>query len=104
MTKQASIRVEGNELHLSGDLDFSNVMPLFEQSMVAFEQAVPIIKIDFKNVTSANSVALALMINWMRLAKHKAKRIQLENVSGEMLSLAKSAGLDGVLELAALYQ
>lgn len=104
MTKQANIRIDGSVLHLSGDLDFNNVMPLFNESLSVFDQAAPVIKIDFAEVTSANSVALALMINWMRLAKEKAKRIQLANVSQEILSLAKSAGLDKVFEPAALYQ
>lgn len=104
MTKQANIKIEGNVLHLSGDLDFNNVMPLFTESLSVFERSESEIKIDFAGVTSSNSVALALMINWMRLAKEKAKRIQLANVSQEILSLAKSAGLDKVLEPAALYQ
>ena len=97
MKKQASIRIEGATLHVTGDLDFSNVMPLYQQSLSLFDSDVPAIQVDFAGLASANSVALALMINWMRLANKKAKSIQLQNISQELLSLAKAAGLDKVL-------
>lgn len=97
MAKHAEIRIEGSTLHLSGDLDFSNVMSLYRQSLKLFSSGVPVIQVDFSGLASANSVALALMINWMRLAKKSSKTICLKNISQEMMSLANAAGLDKVL-------
>ena len=104
MTNKAEIKIDGNTLRLIGDLDFSNVMPLYQKSIPLFQKDNATICVDFSELASANSVVLALIINWMRLAKKHAKTIQLKNISQEIMSLAKSSGLDKVLEPVALYQ
>lgn len=104
MTNKAEIKMEGNTLRLTGDLDFSNVMPLYQQSLSLFQQNIELVCVDFSGLTSANSVVLALMVSWIRLAKQQAKTIQLKNISQDIMSLAKSSGLDKVLLPVALNQ
>ena len=104
MTNKAEIKMDGKTLRLSGDLDFSNVMPLYQQSLALFQMNTTSVCVDFSGLTTANSVVLALMVSWIRLAKQQAKTIQLKNISQEIMSLAKSSGLDKVLEPFALYQ
>lgn len=96
MQKKAEIRVEGNQLQLAGDLDFSNVMKIYRNSLSVFSSDAPVINADFSHLTSANSVVLALIINWIRLARQANKTLQINHVSEEVLSLARASGLDKV--------
>ncbi len=104
MTNKAEIRMDGNTLRLTGDLDFSNVMPLYQQSLTWFQQNNDALCVDFSGLTSANSVVLALIVSWIRIARQQAKTIQLKNISQDIMSLAKSSGLDKVLLPVALNQ
>lgn len=97
MTRQADIKIENNVAAISGDLDFSNVMSIYQQSQKLFAAAQAEIIFDFGALKTTNSAALALIINWMRLAKKQKKNIQFRNLSNDIMSLAKSSGLDKVI-------
>jgi anti-anti-sigma factor len=98
MPKQVEIKVKNQMLHLSGDLDFSNVMPLYRKSLTLFEGEQARITIDFSELTSTNSVALALIISWMNHAVKIGKALKLQNLSQDVMSLAKASGLDKVIQ------
>jgi anti-anti-sigma factor len=104
MTNKAEIRVDGNTIRLTGDLDFSNVMPLYRQSQALFQQSASSVRVDFSGLNSANSVVLALIVSWIRLARQQAKTIQLINISQDIMSLASASGLDKVFLPLALNQ
>lgn len=91
------IKLENNILHVSGDLDFNNVMSLYQQSIQLFAKQSSVITIDFSGLTTTNSVVLALIINWIRYANTLGKTISLQNLSQEVMWLAKGAGLDKVI-------
>ncbi|HTM63642.1 MAG TPA: STAS domain-containing protein [Gammaproteobacteria bacterium] len=97
MAKHAEIRIDNNAATIYGDLDFSNVMSIYQQSQKLFTAPQSEIIIDFIELKSTNSAALALIINWMRLAKKQKKNIQFRNLSNDIMSLAKSSGLDKVI-------
>jgi anti-anti-sigma factor len=97
MLKQADVRIEHDMLAVSGDLDFNNVMSVYQKSLKAFATRNSNIIIDFAELRSANSAALAIIINWMSLAKKTDKTIQLKNLSNDVLSLAKASGLDKIM-------
>lgn len=95
--KIAEVRIENNVLYISGDLDFSNVMSLYQQSLSAFASQHQILVFDFSGLRSTNSVVMAMIIDWMRHAKRVNKSIQLKYLSADVMSLAKASGLDKVI-------
>jgi len=97
MAKQAGIRMENNAAAIYGDLDFNNAMAIYQQSQKLFAMAESEITIDFSGLKSTNSAALALIINWIKLAKKQKKNIQFRNLSNDIMSLAKSSGLDKII-------
>jgi anti-anti-sigma factor len=98
MSNQVEIKVGNGALQLFGDLDFNNVMSLYQKSIKLFSSQSAILTLDFAGLRSTNSVALALIVNWMRLAEQTQKSIKLLNLSPEVMSLAKASGLDKVIE------
>jgi anti-anti-sigma factor len=98
MSNQAEIKIVNGALQVCGDLDFNNVMSLYQKSIKLFSSQSAILTLDFAGLRSTNSVALALIVNWMRLAEQTQKSIKLLNLSPEVMSLAKASGLDKVIE------
>ena len=96
--KTAGIKVEGDVLYVSGDLDFNNVMSVYRDSINAIRRSSLIVTIDFSCLHSANSAALAIIINWMKLAEKSGTSICFRNMPVDIISLAKSSGLDKLIQ------
>lgn len=97
MAKQAEIKIDNDVIYLCGNLDFSNAMSIYKESLKVFSTVQIKVTVDFSELESTNSAALALIINWMRLARKKNKSIQFRNVSADIMSLAKVSGLDKLI-------
>ncbi len=98
MTKTVEIRVDHQTLHLLGDLDFNNVMPIYQQCVKIFQSPIADITMDFSGLKTTNSAAIALILNCMRLAKRQYKTIKLKHLSPDVMLLAKASGLDTIIE------
>lgn len=92
--KQADITIENNTLQVSGELDYFNVMSVYNKSLslLPTDQA-PII--DFSRLVDANSAGVALMIAW----KKQWQNVEFRHVSPELKSIANVSGLDKLLAL-----
>lgn len=97
MSKNAEVRIENNTLYVCGELDFSNAIFIYQQSQPLFLSAASALVIDFSGLHAANSVVMALMIDWMRRAKRADKSIQFKHLSSDVMSLARASGLDKII-------
>ncbi len=84
---------------LTGDLDFDDVPQLLDASAAMFAHEGARLVMDLSGVRRTTSVGLALMVEWLRRARHTNKSIEFHNVPAQMLSMAKISGLDGILML-----
>lgn len=84
---------------LRGELDFTNVMPLYRQGkqMIAAHGADQPLQIDFSQLSAANSAAIALMIDWKRYAQRSGKTLQFIHLSPQILSLLNAAEMESLL-------
>jgi len=85
-------------VHVGGELTFSTVKYIEEQSQILFE-SMAALNIDFTNVTRSDSAGLALLIGWMRTAKQSSKTILFYNIPKQILAIANASGLDELLPL-----
>jgi phospholipid transport system transporter-binding protein len=83
---------------LSGDLHFDNVPQIWEESRAMFTRA-PGLTLDLSGITRTDSAGLALLIEWMRLARESRKPIAFKNVPAQMQALIEASGLTEVLPL-----
>ncbi len=92
----ASLSANDTHLCISGDIDFTNVMFLYAKSLRLLSGKQSYI-FDFSGVTASNSAGLALIIEWLRLARVNNTKAQFLNIPANLLSIAKAAGLDTLL-------
>jgi len=95
MRKMAGISFQNNQIQISGELDFYNVMSLYQKSMPQLQKCPELI-FDFSAVKSSDSAGLALIIEWIKLSKQLKKSIHFTHLSSDIMSIAKAAGIDGI--------
>ncbi|TAK77510.1 MAG: STAS domain-containing protein [Gammaproteobacteria bacterium] len=96
--KQADVTLQNNQILVSGDIDFSNVMSVYEKSLPLLSAAAEP-RIDFSQVTSSDSSGLALVIEWIKLAGQQQKRIHIIHLSDDLMSIAKAARVGHLISL-----
>lgn len=81
---------------LSGVLDFESVPKLWRVGHALFEAGSEL-HVDLSGVSHANSAGLALLVEWMRFAEKRQKRLSYHNIPGQMLAIARVSDLEKVL-------
>ncbi|PHS24512.1 MAG: sulfate transporter [Methylophaga sp.] len=87
---------EDNIFRVTGELTFATVNALLEQAPDLFENHHKL-NIDLTNVTRSDSAGLALLIDWIRLAKNTNKEIMFYNIPAQMLAISNASGVDELL-------
>jgi phospholipid transport system transporter-binding protein len=96
MKKLSDITFEDGQFLISGDLGFFNILSIYNKSLEPSRNCPELI-FDFSQLKSSDSAGLALIVEWIKLAKHLNKPIRFTHLSEDIMSLAKAAGMDGML-------
>jgi len=86
------------QFRVNGVLDFDSVPGLYRESLARFADGGDIV-LDLSGVTRANSAALALLIEWRRLARRPGRTITIRNAPASLRNLARVSELESVLSL-----
>ena len=86
---------EGRYL-VSGPLQFRTVAETRRQGLRLLS-AHPELVLDLGGVTRADSAGLALLIEWMREARHQRVQVHFENIPDQLLAIARASQLDKFL-------
>jgi len=92
----ASLRFINQQFHIAGVLSFNTVMPLLLESQRYVQQTDKLV-FDFAEVTSSDSAGLALIVEWVRMAKQYHKPVAFHHLSNELQALANVSSLDQVM-------
>ncbi|MBL1321836.1 MAG: STAS domain-containing protein [Methylophaga sp.] len=87
---------KANLFHVAGELTFATVNTLLEQAPTLFDNHHKL-NIDLAAVTRSDSAGLALLIDWMRLAKTNSKEIMFYNIPVQITAIANASGVDELL-------
>jgi phospholipid transport system transporter-binding protein len=90
--------IDDERVRLSGELNFSTVSGLEEQSKKLFKENNSII-LDLKEVKRADSAGVALLVEWVRQAESHHCKVNFTNIPEQMLSIARVSALDTILPL-----
>lgn len=92
MQKLADITLQNNQFVITGDLNFSNVMSVYERSLNQIAQCKDL-DFNFSQLKSSDSSGLALIVEWVNLAKKYKKAVRF-TLSNDLMTIAKAAGVD----------
>ena len=81
---------------VSGVLDASTAREVLEESEARFEQFAGL-DIDLVGVGESDSAGLALLIEWLRLARQWQKEIRFENVPAQIEALARISEVEDLI-------
>ena len=90
------IRREGDELRVTGPLTMQTVPELAEAVEEHFRTGAN--QIDFAEVTEVDSSAVALTLEWQRLAARNNILLRLLNLPAAMLNLSKLYGVSELVQ------
>ncbi len=98
-----STAVAGEALALTGELSFDTIPQVLEESAAyAARTDLPDrLTIDFSGITNVDSAAVALLLDWRRMAVKRGKTLVFVNLPANLLALAE---LYGVAELIQPHQ
>jgi phospholipid transport system transporter-binding protein len=96
MNKQASIHCEKDRLQVAGEINFVTAVSLWQESLPLLAKSNELI-FNFSQVTTSNSAALALLLEWLKYAKQNNKSISFEQLPEQLVSIAKVAGLTNLI-------
>jgi len=80
-------------------LDFATVAPLLAEGERLLRGPGPV-EIDLAGVTSANSAGLALLLEWLDLARRRQLRLHFRNLPESLVRLAELTNLGDLLPVA----
>lgn len=80
-------------IHIVGDLGFTTVPVAYEKTRDCFAEHRKVI-VDLEKVGRSDSAALALVLEWQRLAKEAGAELILQNIPPMLHNIARVSELD----------
>ena len=99
MSKARLEALGGGRYRVAGVLDASTVGELLEQSEQRFETSGEL-DVDLGAVSDADSAGMALLIEWLRLARRRKQPIHFRSVPAQINALARISEVEDLLALA----
>jgi phospholipid transport system transporter-binding protein len=94
----AEATVEGDgTLAVRGVLNFDTVPDVYTRSLAWVQKSQGAIAVDLKDVQRADSAGLALLVEWLHLARRRNRELKFVNVPEQMRSLIRVNGLGRAL-------
>lgn len=85
--------IEPGIYRLHGPLTFDSVPDLWQAGLRLITRHSAI-TLDLQGLTRTDSAGLAVMVEWMRVARQHSARLQFRNVPAQLRALARTAGLE----------
>jgi len=89
---------DANHASVSGELTFSTTPALLERS-ASIASASGTLIADLQGITRADSAGLALLVEWLRLARAAGRDIQYVNPPEQLVRLVHVSGLEQIFAL-----
>ena len=84
---------------IDGELTFATVTPVWRRSRRLFARASGPIVIDLAGVQYADSAALSLLVEWLRLARRGNLQLTFTNLPKRLVPMVHAYDLDSILPL-----
>jgi phospholipid transport system transporter-binding protein len=95
----ANVSRRDDAIEVSGPLTFDTVPRVLSDSAAWFVPGRADVAVDLKGVGRSDSAALALLVEWLRLAKAAGRDLRLTNVPPQLRSIIRVNSLSRALGL-----
>jgi phospholipid transport system transporter-binding protein len=93
------VTLSPERLAIRGALTFRSARRASECAARALEEsAAPAIEVDFAGVSESDSAGLAMLVNWLALAKRLGRSLRFLNLPAEIHALARISDIDEIVE------
>lgn len=96
MSGPALVDAGGGRFALAGELGFDTVARLLESGRRAFAPH-PAVEVDMAGVTRCDSAAVALLLEWVRIAESRGARIAFRNLPRSLHAIASISDVEELL-------
>jgi phospholipid transport system transporter-binding protein len=95
---RARLSAQGDRLQVVGVLDLDSVVGLLEAGRRAIE-ALPDsgAVLDLSGVQRSDSSGLAVVVDWLRVARRRGLDLVVEGTPAQLLDIARLSGLEGLM-------
>lgn len=101
MVSSGQISGAGGRYQISGELSFSTVNAVLAESReTLFVTREPQLELDLGAVSRADSAGLALLIQWLRMARAQQSEIRFLHLPQQLLAIARTGELEALLPIA----
>jgi len=83
-------------LAASGELGFATAAAALAAGLKHIVAGEPVV-VDLRGVTAGDSAGLAVLVEWLSVARARNARLSYESVPPQILALARTSGLDELL-------
>lgn len=98
MSAIASLQIDADTAYVKGELDFDSVLAIAREGEAWLSGPAPSrCRFDLSQVTRSNSAGTALLLNWLRVAGHVHKQLQIVGIPEGLRSLMNLGGVDSLL-------
>ena len=88
----------GGRYLLTGELTFATAPELWSRSVELFGGGGSLlVDVDLAGITHSDSAAVALRLEWMRLAQRRGRSVAYRNVPAQLLAVAEVCGVERLL-------
>ena len=84
---------------LSGELSMQNVPQISRETASLINAMTGEISIDLSKITRADSAGLALLIDWLRIARRRKFTLHFEQLPEQLMQIAQVCELESVLPI-----
>jgi phospholipid transport system transporter-binding protein len=96
VVSRAIVEQSGNTVTVSGVLDFVSAREALE-SVSAFIRVNSALDIDLSGVVESNSAGLALLIEWLAVARREGHSVTFHHIPDSLRQLAGVCQVDGLI-------
>jgi len=84
---------------LSGELSMQNVPQISRETASLINAMTGEVSIDLSKITRADSAGLALLIDWLRIARRRNFTLHFEQLPEQLMQIAQVCELESVLPI-----
>ncbi|MGB1091179.1 MAG: STAS domain-containing protein [Oceanobacter sp.] len=90
--------IDKGQARLSGDLNMDTVPDLLQPGRDAILAAGNVFKLDLSSVDAVSSAAVALLIDWIRVAGNSDVKLEVSGLPAQMRSIIQVSDLESLFE------